>query len=138
MRIRRRLSDDSPDINFIPLIDVLLVIVIFLAVSTTFTQERVLNISLPQARVDAQIPQAVTITISADGKIAVSDTVLAQANVENIAAALLASADPVQSTVVIRADANATHQSVVTAMQAARQAGFEKLSLAAQISDTGR
>ena len=138
MRIRPRSFDDSPDINFIPLIDVLLVIVIFLAVSTTFTQERVLNISLPQAQVDAETPQAVTITISADGQVAVSDSVLTQANVDNIVAALLAAADPARATVVIRADANATHQSVVTAMQAARQAGFEKLGLAAQIGDTSR
>lgn len=136
MRIRARHRHDSPDINFIPLIDVLLVIVIFLAVSTTFTQERALDILLPQAQTDAQVPDAISISISADGRIAINEKVLPDATVETIRASLrILSDNPADATVIIRADANASHQSVVTTMQAAKQAGFQKLGLAAQVGE---
>lgn len=135
MQIRRRSPSDSPDINLIPLIDVLLVIVIFLAVSTTFTQERVMEVLLPKAESQAQMPTAITLTVGADGQMAVNDRVLPEVNVQAIADALssLASGDDVA--LVIRADANATHQAVVTAMQAASRAGIQKLSFAAQVAD---
>jgi len=136
MHLRAKYTDDSPDINFIPLIDVLLVIVIFLAVSTTFTQERALDILLPQAQSDVEIPQAINLTISADGQVAIDQQVLEIITIDNMVAALTRSqAGQSNSIVVIRADANATHQSVVSAMQAARLAGIEKISLAAQVSD---
>jgi|AntAceMinimDraft_1070359.scaffolds.fasta_scaffold01254_13 biopolymer transport protein ExbD len=136
MHLRAKYTDDSPDINFIPLIDVLLVIVIFLAVSTTFTQERALDILLPQAQSDVEIPQAINLTISADGQVAIDQQVLEIVTIDNMVAALTRSqAGQSNSIVVIRADANATHQSVVSAMQAARLAGIEKISLAAQVSD---
>ena len=135
MHIRKGTHDDSPDINFIPLIDVLLVIVIFLAVSTTFTQETALEVELPQAQSQSEMPESLTVTISADGQIAVNDLVLTDSSVDTITAALAAKADPAQTVVIIRADANATHQAVVTTMQAARKAGIQKLSIAAQVGD---
>jgi biopolymer transport protein ExbD len=137
MHIRRHDGSDAPDINFIPLIDVLLVIVIFLAVSTTFMQERVMEVLLPQAQTDTQMPTAITLTITAEGQMAVNDRVLQEISLEAIAAALAAQGDGQNEnvSVVIRADANATHQSVVTAMQAVRLAGIEKLSFAAQVAD---
>jgi biopolymer transport protein ExbD len=135
MQIRRRSSSDSPDINFIPLIDVLLVIVIFLAVSTTFTQERVMEVLLPKAQSQAQRPTAITLTVGADGQMAVNDRVLPEVNVQAIAAALSSLATGDDVALVIRADANATHQAVVTAMQAANRAGIQKLSFAAQVAD---
>ncbi len=136
MHLRAKFNEDSPDINFIPLIDVLLVIVIFLAVSTTFTQERALDILLPQAQSDVEVAQAITLTISADGRVAINQQVLEVANIDNMVAAL-SRLQEVQrdAIVVIRADASATHQSVVSAMQAARLAGIDKVSLAAQVSD---
>ncbi len=136
MLIRARQQLDDPDINFIPLIDVLLVIVIFLAVSTTFTQERVLEVMLPQAQSQAEVPEAIAITIAADGRIAINEQVLPQISMQAISEALSkATREPEKATVVIRADANATHQSVVTVMQAAKQAGIKQLGLAAQVSD---
>ena len=135
MRIRYRSADHDPDINFIPLIDVLLVIVIFLAVSTTFTQERVMEVLLPQAQTDAPVPEALILSIDADGRMALNDQLLPQATLSAVAEALSQQARGQDVSVVIRADANATHQSVVTAMQAARRAGLNKLGFAAQVSD---
>lgn len=135
MLIRRREPTDDPDINFIPLIDVLLVIVIFLAVSTTFTQERVMEVLLPKAQTEAAMPTAITLTVAADGQMAINDQVLPDTTVEAIAAALTNVSKGEDIAVVIRADANATHQAVVTAMQAASRAGIQKLSFAAQVAD---
>lgn len=139
MHLRAKHADDSPDINFIPLIDVLLVIVIFLAVSTTFTQERALDVSLPQAQSAVEMPASISITIAADGQVAVDQRVLESTDLSAIVAALTAAGardgSGPEKVVVIRADANATHQSVVTAMQAARLAGLNKISLAAQVAD---
>jgi len=135
MRIRYRAAADDPDINFIPLIDVLLVIVIFLAVSTTFTQERVMEVLLPQAQTDAPAPDALTLTIDAEGRMAINDRVLPETTLQAVADALAQQAGGQDVSVIIRADANATHQSVVTAMQAARQAGIDKLGFAAQVTD---
>lgn len=135
MRIRQRTADDEPDINFIPLIDVLLVIVIFLAVSTTFTQERVLEVLLPEAQTDAPAPSAISLTIDAEGRMAVNDQLLPQATLRVVAHALREQAAGQDVSLIIRADGNASHQSVVTAMQAARQAGIDKLGFAAQVTD---
>ena len=139
MQLRAKHADDSPEINFIPLIDVLLVIVIFLAVSTTFTQERALDVSLPQAQSAVEISGSISITIAADGQVAVDQRVLESTDVLAIAAALTdavaQNGSGPEKMVVIRADANATHQTVITAMQAARLAGLNKISLAAQVAD---
>jgi biopolymer transport protein ExbD len=139
MQLRAKHADDFPEINFIPLIDVLLVIVIFLAVSTTFTQERALDVSLPQAQSAVEISGSISITIAADGQVAVDQRVLESTDVLAIAAALTAAVaqngSGPEKMVVIRADANATHQTVITAMQAARLAGLNKISLAAQVAD---
>lgn len=136
MHLRAKDTDDSPDINFIPLIDVLLVIVIFLAVSTTFTQERALDVLLPQAQSDVELPQAINLTISADGQVAVDQRVLESAELDSLVAAIARVGDASsERIVVIRADANASYQAVVTAMQAARLAGIGKISLAAQVND---
>lgn len=135
MRIRRSIPSDAPDINFIPLIDVLLVIVIFLAVSTTFTQERVMEVVLPKAQTQTELPTSITLTVAADGQMAVNEQVLADITVESIAATLSNLARGEDVALIIRADANATHQAVVTAMQAASRAGIQRLSFAAQMAD---
>jgi len=135
MRIRQRAALDEPDINFIPLIDVLLVIVIFLAVSTTFAQERVLEVLLPQAQTDAPAPNAISLTIDPEGRMAVNDRLLPQSTLRAVTEALRQQAAGQDVSLIIRADGNASHQSVVTAMQAARQAGIEKLGFAAQVTD---
>jgi len=136
MKFRTRPADDAPDINFIPLIDVLLVIVIFLAVSTTFSKERVIDVLLPQAQIQTEISKSIEITLSADGQVAIGQRVLMEVTVEALTAAIVAVAgSDLEQVVVIRADANATHQSVVNAMQAVRLAGIRKLSLAAQVAN---
>lgn len=135
MQIRRRPASDAPDINFIPLIDVLLVIVIFLAVSTTFTQERAMEVMLPKAQTQAELPTTITLTVAADGQMAINDRVLPEVTVQAVATALASLVDGEDVALVIRADANATHQAVVTAMQAASRAGIQKLSFAAQVGD---
>jgi biopolymer transport protein ExbD len=135
MRIRQRPATDEPDINFIPLIDVFLVIVIFLAVSTTFTQERVLEVMLPEAQTEAPLSEAINLTIDEQGRMAINDRLLPQATLEALIQALSEQAAGQDVSLVIRADANASHQSVVTAMQAARQAGIDKLGFAAQVAD---
>lgn len=135
MYIRRKNDADAPDINFIPLIDVLLVIVIFLAVSTSFTQERVLEVLLPQAQSESEVPSAITLTITADGQVAIDDRILSELTIESVASAIAAQARGADVAVIIRADARATHQAVVTAMQAASRAGIQRLSFAAQAVD---
>jgi biopolymer transport protein ExbD len=86
-----------------------------------------------------EIPASISITIAADGRVAVDQRVLESTDVSDIAAALTAAASRdgsgPEKIVVIRADANATHQAVVTAMQAARLAGLNKISLATQVAD---
>ena len=134
MHIRRRHFDEPPEINLIPLIDVLLVIIIFLAVSTTFSTERSIEVSLPEAQTQTELAQSIEITVTADGQFALSGQLLPDNTMQTLVSAL-ANRPGIneQSVLVIRADANATHQSVVSAMQAARQAGLSRISFAARI-----
>lgn len=136
MRIRPRYSDDTPEINLIPLIDVLLVILIFLAVSTTFSTERSIEVSLPQAQAEAQLPKTVELTITSSGEYAVAGRLLPDNSLLTLTETLRKLPESQQETVlIIRADANATHQSVVSAMQAATRAGLSRISFAARLSD---
>lgn len=133
MRFRLIRPDYQPDINFIPLIDVLLVILIFLVATTTFKYDSVMQISLPQADVSSQPIGAVELLISQDGQVQVGNTLLAIANPDTLAQALRAVADEKGRTMLlIRADAQATHQLVIMAMQAAKLAGIERISFAVQ------
>jgi len=136
MHIRRRHFDDPPEINLIPLIDVLLVIIIFLAVSTTFSTERGIEVSLPEAQTQTELAQAIEVTVTADGQFALAGRLLPDNTMQTLVSALanMPGIDA-QSVLVIRADANATHQSVVSAMQAARQAGLSRISFAARIEN---
>lgn len=136
MRIRPRHFDEPPEINLIPLIDVLLVIIIFLAVSTTFSVERSIEVTLPQAQTQGDLPEALELTITADGQFALQGRLLADNAQQTLINSLRGTADLGEQTVlIIRADANATHQSVVSAMQAARAAGLSRISFAARTSD---
>lgn len=123
-------ADDAPDINLIPLIDVLLVILIFLAATTTFTREKQLKISLPQASAEQTVLPTLEIGISQDGRTIVSGEIVQKAD---LVARLrsLAQTQP-ENVLVIRADAMAPHQAVILAMQSAQEAGFSKISFAIQ------
>ncbi|MDH6165065.1 biopolymer transport protein ExbD [Variovorax boronicumulans] len=126
---------DEPEINLIPFIDVLLVILIFLMLSTTYSKFTEMQLRLPTADVDAQrdYPKEVVVTVSADGRYTVNKAAVADRNVNTVAAALGAAATGGKdSVVIISADASSPHQAVVTVMEAARRAGLMQITFAAQ------
>ena len=128
-------SRDEPEINLIPFIDVLLVVLIFLMLSTTYSKFTEMQLRLPTADVDAQrdYPKEVIVTVSADGRYSVNKAAVADRNVESVAAALAAAATGGKdSVVIISADASSPHQAVVTVMEAARRAGLMQITFAAQ------
>jgi len=126
----RRLSDE-PEINLIPLIDVLLVILIFLAATTTFLRPTALPVALPEANSRAAPPAALELTISRDGRYALERAEVVGASVAALTLALREAirARP-DAALLIRADAQSAHQHVVAAMQAAQQAGIARLHVA--------
>ena len=134
MRFRRPLDED-PEVNLIPLIDVLLIVLIFLAISTTYSRYAELQITLPNADANQvqDKPKEINIAITADGRYALEKKLLPGTEVQALAAALKASAGGREDTViVINADAQAPHQSVISAMEAARLAGIVRISFATQ------
>ncbi|MBB5217253.1 ExbD/TolR family protein [Parapusillimonas granuli] len=132
MNFRRRLPDDELEINLIPLIDVLLVILIFLAATTSFTRYQQMKVSLPEARADALAePEALNIAISQEGLYALEGRLLPGTTAADIAQALAAAAEGRPDAVlVINADAHSTHESVLRVMEAARQAGISRVNFA--------
>ena len=126
---------DEPEINLIPFIDVLLVILIFLMLSTTYSKFTELQLTLPVADVEQQRdrPKEVIVSVLADGRYAVGKAALEDRSVAALAAALGNAADK-DSIIIISADATATHQSVVTVMEAARRAGLSQITFATQVS----
>ena len=126
---------DEPEINLIPFIDVLLVVLIFLMLSTTYSKFTEMQLRLPTADVDAQrdYPKEVIVAVSADGRYSINKTPLPDRNVSTVAAALGAAATAGKdSVVIISADASSPHQSVITVMEAARRAGLVQITFAAQ------
>jgi biopolymer transport protein ExbD len=135
MNLRRITTRDEPEINFIPLIDVLLVILIFLMVTTTYQRVAELQITLPEAEADPakQRPREVNVGIDAQGRYVINRAVFTFTGVPALADMLRKSAEGVKDpVVVINADANATHQSVINVMEAARQAGLVHITFATQ------
>lgn len=128
-------SREEPEINLIPFIDVLLVVLIFLMLSTTYSKFTEMQLRLPVADVDAQrdYPKEVIVAVSADGRYSINRTVLPDRSVETVTAALAAAAGGAKDNVVIiSADASAAHQSVITVMEAARRAGLMQITFATQ------
>ena len=135
MNLRGSRARDDPEINFIPLIDVLLVILIFLMVTTTYQRVAELQITLPEAEADAakQRPKEVNVGIDAQGRYVIDKSVFTFTTVTALADMLKRSAADVKDpVVVINADANATHQTVIHVMEAARQAGIVHITFATQ------
>jgi biopolymer transport protein ExbD len=132
VKLRPRQQED-PEINLISLIDILLVLLIFFMVSTTFQQEGRVKVQLPQA---SQIPlprgsrDPLVITITAEGGYRVNERALINANPETLRAALVKEAGAERGPLTIRADARTTHQTVVTAMDVAGKLGFAQLNIA--------
>ena len=135
-------SREEPEINLIPFIDVLLVVLIFLMLSTTYSKFTEMQLRLPVADAEAQrdYPKELIVAVSADGRYSINRTVLPDRSVEAVTAALAAAAGgATDNVVIISADANATHQSVITVMEAARRAGLMQITFATQsASQAGR
>ncbi len=137
MKFSKNRRRDEPEINFVPLIDVLLVILIFLMATTTYSRFAELKINLPTAEAEKtdEQKQAVQVAVSANGQYAVNETPAIFSNSDEFAVVLRRAAgnnpDPM---IVVNADAQASHQSVVNVMEAARTAGYGKLTFATQTS----
>ncbi len=126
---------DEPEINLIPLIDVLLVIIIFLMLTTTYAKFSGLEINLPTADASKQAeqPNEIGVAVTATGQVLVNKVPLVGADVQAISEALRrAAGNSKEPIIVISADAKATHQSVVDIMQAAQAAGYPHISFATQ------
>jgi len=136
MKFRHRRREE-PEINLIPFIDVLLVILIFLMLSTTYSRFTELQINLPVADAEKlkDRPREVIVYVSADGHYLVNKQAVEGRSVELLTATLgQAAAGEADSMVVVSADAAAAHQMVVNVMDAARRAGLSRLTFAAQAS----
>lgn len=134
MNFRPR-SRDEPEINLIPFIDVLLVVLIFLMLTTTYSKFTEMQLKLPVANAEAQrdYPKEVIVAVAADGRYAVNRMPVSGRSVEVMASALaLAAQAGRDSVVIISADASAAHQSVITVMEAARRAGLMQITFATQ------
>jgi biopolymer transport protein ExbD len=133
---RRTLED--PAINLTPLIDVVFLLLIFFMVTTTFTRETRIAVNLPEADAEQaeSLPNQIEVLVSQGGRYSVNDQVLSDSQLLTLGRALIDAAGGDRSTpVLLIADAEATHQSVVTAMDAIGQSGFSRLSIATRRAD---
>jgi biopolymer transport protein ExbD len=134
----RKPRPEEPEINLIPFIDVLLVVLIFLMLSTTYSKFTELQLTLPSAEADKlrDRPAEIIVSVAADGRYAVNRQAVEGRNVDKLAAALTAAAkDQKDPVVIVSADATAAHQSVINVLDAARRAGLPRLTFAAQTGD---
>ena len=135
MNFQRGQKRDDPEINLIPLIDVLLVILIFLMVTTTYARFAELKINLPTSGAEQtpNKPKQIEVAVDASGTYQINATALATGSVDALAEALKrAAGQDADQVVVINADAKATHQSVINVMEAARRVGLSRITFATQ------
>ena len=133
MRIRDFRADDSPEINLIPLIDVVLCLIIFFVVTTTFDARSVLRLELPRAdgKPNEAQSNALSVLINADGRYFVQDRESLRGDVDSLKRTIVAVAGPDRDrSVLLRADARTQHQAVVTALDALGQLGFRHIAIA--------
>lgn len=136
----RKHRNEPPEINLIPFIDVLLVVLIFLMLSTSYSKFTELQVNLPTAEADKprERPAQIVVAVAGDGRYAIDQQLVEGRSVAMLSAALNAAAktrkDPV---VIVSADAMATHQSVINVLDAARRAGLTRLTFAAQTGSGG-
>ncbi|MCD2166790.1 ExbD/TolR family protein [Comamonas koreensis] len=134
MNFRPRNTTD-PEINLIPFIDVLLVVIIFLMLSTTYSKFTELQLTLPTANAEQlrDRPKEIIVSVAADGRYAVGKVALEGKTVADMAEALRNAATAGKdSVIIISADALAPHQSVVSVMEAARRVGLQQITFATQ------
>ena len=126
---------EEPEINLIPFIDVLLVVLIFLMLSTTYSKFTELQVNLPTAEADKprERPAEIIVAVAGDGRYAINRKAVDGRSVEILTAELTAAAQTLKEPVVIvSADATVAHQSVINVLDAARRAGLTRLTFAAQ------
>ncbi len=137
MNFHRGKKHEDLELNLVPLIDVLLVIIIFLVVSTTFSRFSELKINLPTAEANSpeKKPNVINVSISAEGIYSVNDLALPNKSLESIIAALKnSSKDEKDMPVIINADAKCEHQSVINVMEASRQVGLTHITFSTKIN----
>jgi len=135
MKFGRRHGREEPDINLIPLIDILIVVLIFLFLTTTYSKYAELQINLPEAAAEKSNdkPQVLNVAVDATGKYAINGVATVFGSTQNFAQALRAAAkDSKEPVIAISADAAATHQSVINVMESARLAGYNHISFTTQ------
>ena len=139
MKFHREKSPE-PEINLIPFIDILLVVVIFLMLSTTYSKFTELQLNLPVADAPApkEHPREVMVSISSEGQFSVNRNLVNTRDVQGLSQALAQATQSIDGPmIIISADAQASHQSVMMVMEAARRNGLNQLTFAAQ-SPTGK
>ena len=137
MNFQKDKKNDEFEINFIPLIDVLLVIIIFLVVSTTFARFSQLKINLPtaEANIADKNLDYINVTISKDGKYTINQKLISAKTVADLTIKLREiSAGNMDNPIVINADALASHQSVINVMEASRQVGLTKITFSTKVN----
>ena len=136
MNFRPR-AKNKPELNLIPLIDVLIVLLIFLVLTTTFSREAALHIHLPEASAQAEDKdKGIELVVDAQGRYRVNERTLANNQLETLKAALReAAGDNKDPLLTIRADRSAQHQFVMGAMDAAGQLGFVHITFAARAAE---
>jgi biopolymer transport protein ExbD len=135
MDFRRGRQEEPLEINLVPLIDVMMVILIFLMITTTYSKYTELQINLPTAESDKQLerPNEIAVLVNAQGQYVINKAAVAYRGPEQLAEELRRAAAPLKEPViVISADAAATHQAVVRVMEAARLAGLSQITFTTQ------
>ncbi|MGV1046605.1 ExbD/TolR family protein [Limnohabitans sp.] len=137
MNFKKNRATPEPEINLIPFIDVLLVIVIFLMLTTSWTRLTEINLTLPAADAQKQTdrPKQIILSVTAQGQYMINKSPVGGSSVAALAAVLTPLASK-EMTLVISADAMASHQSVVNAMEAARRSGLSQITFATQTAES--
>jgi len=141
MNFQRGQKKEEPEINLVPMIDVLLVILIFLVITTTYSKFSELEITLPQAAAvetdhALNTSKVIDVSVSATGDYTINLVPIKFASIESLRDTLQSAAKNQENPIiVISADAKATHQSVITVMEAARLAGYHQVTFATEMAD---
>lgn len=134
MKFKRNKHEDLA-INITPLIDVVFLLLIFFMVTTTFSRETRLLVNLPEANAElaAAQPEQIEVLVTREGNYAINGRTLVNSRMATLMSGLeIESGGDLNLPVLLIADSEATHQSVVTAMDAIGQSGFQRLNIATQ------
>lgn len=139
MRIRDHRADDEPEINLIPLIDVILVLIIFFVVTATFDARSVIQLELPRATGEqSEAKQPLIVLVNAEGRYFVEDREVLRTDIDALKATIAEVAGTDRDRpVLLRADARTQYQAVITVQDALGQLGFERILVATAPSPAG-